>query len=109
MAVRGSSHYYHLYKIQRRHWIKQGELTGLGRLQVESMMDELYPKHLRLLNVYLRCCQRHFHQRLRNIFLLVYGNSVVGYRNVPGSFVVCCRWVKTHNSGGIVVIKSMTK
>lgn len=41
MAVRGSSHYYHLYKIQRRHWIKQGELTGLGRLQVESMMDEI--------------------------------------------------------------------
>lgn len=41
MAVRGSSNYYHLHRIQRRHWIKQGELTGLGRVQVESMMDEI--------------------------------------------------------------------
>jgi len=41
MAVRGSSNYYHLYKIQRRHWISHGELTGLGRQQVESMMDEI--------------------------------------------------------------------
>lgn len=41
MAVRGSSNYYHLYKIQRRHWIKQGELTGLGRRRVESMMDDI--------------------------------------------------------------------
>lgn len=41
MAVRGSSNYYQLYRIQRRHWISHGELTGLGRRQVESMMDEI--------------------------------------------------------------------
>ncbi|KEY59574.1 type II toxin-antitoxin system HipA family toxin [Serratia sp. DD3] len=41
MAVRGSSNYYQLYRIQRRHWIKQGALTGLGRLQVESMINEI--------------------------------------------------------------------
>lgn len=41
MAVRGSSNYYQLYRIQRRHWIRHGELAGLGRRQVESMMDEI--------------------------------------------------------------------
>ncbi|EFB0118202.1 type II toxin-antitoxin system HipA family toxin, partial [Salmonella enterica] len=41
MAVRGSSNYYHIYRVQRRHWINQGELNGLGRRQVESMMDDI--------------------------------------------------------------------
>lgn len=41
MAVRGSSNYYPLYRIQRRHWISHGELTGLGRQQVESMIDDI--------------------------------------------------------------------
>lgn len=41
MAARGSSNYYNLYRIQRRHWINHGELTGLSKKQVEMMMDEI--------------------------------------------------------------------
>lgn len=41
MSVRGSGNYYHLNRIQRRHWINHGELTGLGCSQVESMMEEI--------------------------------------------------------------------
>ncbi len=41
MAVRGSNNYYHLYRIQRRHWLHHGELTGLTERQVESMMDDI--------------------------------------------------------------------
>lgn len=41
MAVRGSSNYYLISKIQRRHWIKQGEQSGLGKRQIETMIDEI--------------------------------------------------------------------
>ncbi|WP_413741881.1 type II toxin-antitoxin system HipA family toxin [Sodalis sp. RH15] len=41
MAVRGNSNYYHLYRIQRRHWINHGKLTGLVQQYVESMMDDI--------------------------------------------------------------------
>lgn len=41
MAIRGSSNYYPLWKIQRRHWVHHGELTGLTKQQVESMIDEI--------------------------------------------------------------------
>lgn len=41
MAIRGSSNYYLLWKIQRRHWIHHGELTGLTKQQVELMIDEI--------------------------------------------------------------------
>lgn len=41
MAVRGSSNYYLLSQIRRRHWIKQGEITGLGQQEVESIIEEL--------------------------------------------------------------------
>lgn len=41
MAVHGSSNYYQIYRIQRRHWIHHGELTGLGRGHVESIMDDI--------------------------------------------------------------------
>lgn len=41
MAVRGSTNYYELYRIQRRHWISQGELNGIDRQRVESMMDDV--------------------------------------------------------------------
>ncbi|MBA4823880.1 type II toxin-antitoxin system HipA family toxin [Pantoea ananatis] len=41
MAVRGSSNYYHIGRIQRRHWIKHGELTGLSKQQIEKMMEEI--------------------------------------------------------------------
>lgn len=41
MAIRGSNNYYPLWKIQRRHWIHHGELTGLTKQQVESMIDEI--------------------------------------------------------------------
>ncbi len=41
MAVRGSSNYYHIKRIQRRHWLKQGEFTGLSKQQIETMIDEI--------------------------------------------------------------------
>ncbi|SFN33573.1 serine/threonine-protein kinase HipA [Candidatus Pantoea varia] len=41
MAARGSSNHYNLYRIQRRHWINHGEMTGLSKKQVEMMMDEI--------------------------------------------------------------------
>ncbi|MDA8516253.1 type II toxin-antitoxin system HipA family toxin [Citrobacter sp. Igbk 16] len=41
MAIRGSNNYYPLWKIQRRHWIHHGELTGLTKQQVELMIDEI--------------------------------------------------------------------
>ncbi|QIU92551.1 type II toxin-antitoxin system HipA family toxin [Yokenella regensburgei] len=41
MAVRGSSNYYHICRIQKRHWIKHGESTGLSKQQVETMIDEV--------------------------------------------------------------------
>lgn len=41
MAVRGSSNYYLLSRIQRRHWIKHGELTGLNKRQIELIIDEV--------------------------------------------------------------------
>lgn len=44
MAVRGSSNYYHLDIIQRRHWLNHGELTGLVRQHVESMMEDIIAK-----------------------------------------------------------------
>ncbi|MDP9705336.1 UNVERIFIED_ORG: serine/threonine-protein kinase HipA [Rahnella aquatilis] len=33
--------YYLISKILRRHWIKQGEQSGLGKRQIETMIDEL--------------------------------------------------------------------
>lgn len=41
MSVRGSSNYYHLNRIQRRHWINHGELTGLSKQQVAFMIDDI--------------------------------------------------------------------
>lgn len=41
MAVRGSSNYYLISKIQRRHWVKHGELTGIGKQQTEAMIEEI--------------------------------------------------------------------
>ena len=41
MAVHGTSNYYLINRIQRRHWITQGEQTGLSRQQVEQMIEEI--------------------------------------------------------------------
>lgn len=41
MAVRGSTNYYLINRIQRRHWLKHGELTGLSKQQVEMMIEEI--------------------------------------------------------------------
>lgn len=41
MAIRGCSNYYPLWKIQRRHWVHHGGLTGLTKPQVESIIDEI--------------------------------------------------------------------
>ncbi|MEJ4046204.1 type II toxin-antitoxin system HipA family toxin [Erwinia sp. SLM-02] len=41
MAVRGSSNYYELFRIQRRHWLNHGELVGLDSQYIDSMIDEL--------------------------------------------------------------------
>lgn len=41
MAARGSSNYYNIYRIQRRHWINHGELTGLSKKQVDMIINEI--------------------------------------------------------------------
>lgn len=41
MAIRGSRNYYHLYRIQRRHWLMHGERTGLSKQQVEAMIEQI--------------------------------------------------------------------
>jgi len=41
MAVRGSSNYYLINRIQKRHWLKQGEFTGLSKQQIETIIDEI--------------------------------------------------------------------
>lgn len=41
MAVRGSTNYYLINRIQRRHWLKHGELTGLSKKQVERLIEEI--------------------------------------------------------------------
>ncbi|MEX9522727.1 type II toxin-antitoxin system HipA family toxin, partial [Escherichia coli] len=41
MAVRGSSNFYQIYRIQRRHWIWHGEITGLSKQQTEAMIEEI--------------------------------------------------------------------
>ncbi len=40
-TVRGSSNYYQIYRIQRRHWIRHGEITGLSKQQTEAMIEEI--------------------------------------------------------------------
>jgi len=41
MAVRGSTIYYLINRIQRRHWLKHGELTGLSKRLVETLIEEI--------------------------------------------------------------------
>ena len=41
MAVRGSTNYYLIDKIQRRHWIKQAQQVGLGAVAAEQLIDEV--------------------------------------------------------------------
>lgn len=41
MAVRGSTNYYLISRIQRRHWLKHGELNGLSKKRVEMMIEEI--------------------------------------------------------------------
>ena len=41
MAVRGSTNYYLIEKIQRRHWIAQGQQVGLGAEAVEQLIEEI--------------------------------------------------------------------
>ena len=41
MAVRGSTNYYLIDKIQRRYWIKQAQQVGLGAMAAEQLIDEV--------------------------------------------------------------------
>lgn len=41
MAVRGSTHYYLIEKIQRRHWIAQAQQVGLGAEAAEHLINEV--------------------------------------------------------------------
>jgi serine/threonine-protein kinase HipA len=41
MAVRGSTNYYLIDKIQRRHWIKQAQQVGLGAAAAEQLIEEV--------------------------------------------------------------------
>ena len=41
MAVRGSTNYYLIDKIQRRHWIAQAQQVGLGAEAAEQLIKEI--------------------------------------------------------------------
>lgn len=41
MAVRGSTNYYLIDKIQRRHWIAQAQQVGLGATAAEQLIEEV--------------------------------------------------------------------
>lgn len=41
MAVRGSTHYYLVEKIQRRHWLAQAQQVGLGAAAAARLMEEV--------------------------------------------------------------------
>jgi serine/threonine-protein kinase HipA len=41
MAVRGSTNYYLIDKIQRRHWIAQAQKVGLGAAAAEQLMEKV--------------------------------------------------------------------
>ncbi|OIO82366.1 MAG: toxin HipA, partial [Gallionellaceae bacterium CG1_02_56_997] len=41
MAVRGSTNYYLIEKIQRRHWIAQAQQVGLGAAAAEQLIEEI--------------------------------------------------------------------
>jgi len=41
MSVRGSSNHYLIEKIQRRHWVAQGQQVGLGAENVEQLIEEI--------------------------------------------------------------------
>lgn len=41
MAVRGSSNHYLIDKIQRRHWLAQGQQVGIGAAMAERLIDEV--------------------------------------------------------------------
>jgi len=41
MAVRGSTNYYLIEKVQRRHWIAQAQQVGLGAAAAEELIEEV--------------------------------------------------------------------
>ena len=41
MAIRGSTNYYLIDKIHRRHWIAQGQQVGLGKTMLEHLIEEV--------------------------------------------------------------------
>lgn len=42
MAVRGSTNYYEVYRIQRRHWSAMARRVNLGAATAERIIDELF-------------------------------------------------------------------
>lgn len=40
MAIRGSTNYYLIDKIQRRHWLAQGKQAGIGAAMAERLIEE---------------------------------------------------------------------
>lgn len=41
MAVRGSTNYYHIQRIQRRHWSSMAQQVGLGGINAEKIIEEV--------------------------------------------------------------------
>ncbi|GGX23133.1 type II toxin-antitoxin system HipA family toxin [Undibacterium macrobrachii] len=41
MAVRGSTNYYHIQRIQRRHWSSMAKQVGLGAITAEEIIEEV--------------------------------------------------------------------
>lgn len=64
MAVRGTSNYYQINRIQRRHWIKHGEQTGLTKQQIETIIDEITTGVFGVIERVGRLIPHHFPQQL---------------------------------------------
>lgn len=70
MAVRGSSNYYQIYRIQRRHWIRHGEITGLSKQQTEAMIEEIIARTPGVIERVSGLLPDQFPSSLRKVFLM---------------------------------------
>lgn len=60
MAVRGSTNYYLIEQIQRRHWIGQANQVGLPTSLAEQLMEEVIESTERVINTVAKLLPNHF-------------------------------------------------
>jgi serine/threonine-protein kinase HipA len=41
MAIRGTENYYHIQRVQRRHWLSQAKTVGLGAAVAERLIEDI--------------------------------------------------------------------